>query len=233
MSKKAIIITFLIGFCHFAIGQENSWSLQKCMDKALENHIEIKIRQLEVKRVQKLHNSVLNQLLPSVNLFGDQSYNFGSTIDPSTNGRVSSNIQYDNFYINTKMNLIDLGVFFTIQKEKIDIEKAKIENEIIENEYKLQLLESYFQALFAQELLKIQKNQLQNGRFNLDRIGKEVSLGSKPKSDLYDIQLSFSQEEKRILETEQLYAIQKMQLFQLMNVENEAITKVVLEPYLP
>jgi outer membrane protein len=233
MSKKAIIITFLMGFCHFAFGQENSWSLQKCMDQALENHIEIKIRQLEVKRVEQLHNSLLNQLLPSVNLIGDHSYNFGSTINPSTNGRVSSNIQNDNFYMNTKMNLIDLGAFFTVQKEKMDIEKAKIEKEIIENEYKLQLLESYFQALFTQELLKIQKNQLQNGQFNLDRIGKEVGLGSKPKSDLYDIQLSFSQEEKRILETEQLYAIQKMQLFQLMNVENETIASVVLEPYFP
>jgi outer membrane protein len=233
MSKKAIIITFLMGFCHFAFGQENSWSLQKCMDQALENHIEIKIRQLEVKRVEQLHNSLLNQLLPSVNLIGDHSYNFGSTIDPSTNGRVSSNIQYDNFYINTKMNWIDLGAFFTVQKEKIDIEKAKVEKEIIENEYKLQLLESYFQALFTQELLKIQKAQLQNAQFNLERIQKEVALGSKPKSDLYDMQLSFSQEEKRIVETKQLYAIQKMQLFQLMNVENETIASVVLEPYLP
>lgn len=233
MSKKAIMITFLMGFCHFAFGQENSWSLQKCIEEALENHIEIKIRQLEVKRVQKLHNSLLNQLLPSVNLFGDQSYNFGSTIDPSTNGRVSSNIQYDNFSINTKMNLIDFGAFFTVQKEKIDIEKAKVEKEIIENEYKLQLLESYFQALFTQELLKIQKAQLQNAQFNLDRIQKEVALGSKPKSDLYDMQLSFSQEEKRIAETEQLSTVQKMQLFQLMNFTEVSFSDVVLEPNFP
>lgn len=217
MNKNNIIIILLIGFSHLAIGQVNTWSVQECMDKALENNIEIKIRQLEVKKVQKSHNSLLNQLLPSVNLFGDQSYNFGSTIDPSTNGRVSSNIQFDNFYINAKMNLIDFGMFFTVQKEKIDIEIAKAEKEIIENEYKLQVLESFYQALFTQELLTIQKLQLDNALFNLDRIRKEVDLGSKPKSDLYDMQLSFSQEEKRIVETEQLSKIQKMQLFQLMN----------------
>lgn len=136
--------------------------------------------------------------MPSVNLFGDQSYNFGSTIDPSTNGRVSSNIQFDNFYINAKMNLIDFGMFFTVQKEKIDIEKAKAEKEIIENEYKLQVLESFYQALFTQELLTIQKLQLDNSLFNLNRIRKEVDLGSKPKSDLYDMQLSFSQEENEL-----------------------------------
>ena len=213
---------------NFAHGQDATWPLQKCIDKAIEYNIEIKIRQLEVKRVQKSRNSVWNQLLPTVSFNGSQSYNFGSTIDPATNNRVSSNIQFDNFFINANMNLIDFNAFANAQKNKIDIEKAKADKEVIENEYKLQLLDSYYQALFTQELLKIQKEQFKNAVFNLDRISKEVEIGSKPKSDLYDVQLSFAQEEKRILETEQLYTIQKMQLFQLMNAADVSISEVVL-----
>ncbi len=228
VSIKKIFLSLIVISSTFANGQENSWPLQKCIDKALENNIEIKIRQLEVKRVQKSSNSVWNQLLPNVSFNGNQSYNFGSTIDPSTNGRVSSNIQYDNFYINANMNLIDFSAFANVQKNKIDIEKAKSDKEIIENEYKLQLLDSYYQALFTQELLKIQKEQFKNAVFNLDRISKEVEIGKKPKSDLYDIQLSFAQEEKRILETKQLYDFQKIQLFQLMNATDIATLDVVL-----
>ena len=228
ISFKKIILSLLVVGSNFAHGQDATWPLQKCIDKALENNIEIKIRQLEVKRVQKSRNSVWNQLLPNVSFNGSQSYNFGSTIDPSTNGRVSSNIQYDNFFINANMNLIDFNAFANSQKNKIDIEKAKADKEVIENEYKLQLLDSYYQALFTQELLKIQKEQFKNAVFNLDRISKEVEIGSKPKSDLFDVQLSFAQEEKRILETEQLYNIQKMQLFQLMNAADVSISDVVL-----
>lgn len=228
ISLKKIILSLLVVGSNFAHGQDATWPLQKCIDKALENNIEIKIRQLEVKRVQKSRNSVWNQLLPTVSFNGSQSYNFGSTIDPSTNGRVSSNIQYDNFFINANMNLIDFNALANAQKNKIDIEKAKADKEVIENEYKLQLLDSYYQALFTQELLKIQKEQFKNAVFNLDRISKEVEIGSKPKSDLYDVQLSFAQEEKRILETEQLYTIQKMQLFQLMNAADVSISEVVL-----
>ena len=212
----------------FATAQETTWSLQKCIDKALENNIEIKIRQLEIKRVQKSRNSVWNQLLPTINFNGSQSYNFGSTIDPGTNARVSSNIQFDNFFLNANMNLIDFNAFANAQKSKIDIEKAKADKEVIENEYKLQLLESYYQALFTQELLKIQKKQFKNAEFNLDRISKEVELGSKPKSDLHDIQLSFAQEDKRILETQQLYDFQKLQLFQLMNATDVTIADIIL-----
>ncbi|HCQ13935.1 TolC family protein, partial [Flavobacterium sp.] len=144
ISLKKIILSLLVVGSNFAHGQDATWPLQKCIDKALENNIEIKIRQLEVKRVQKSRNSVWNQLLPTVSFNGSQSYNFGSTIDPSTNGRVSSNIQYDNFFINANMNLIDFNAFANAQKNKIDIEKAKADKEVIENEYKLQLLDSYY-----------------------------------------------------------------------------------------
>jgi len=232
MNNKISLTVIFTLFCVFASGQENSWSLTKCMDMALHNNIEIKIRQLEIKRTQRSQNSVLNRMLPSVNLYGEQGYNFGSTIDPATNGRVSSNIQNDNFNLNARTNLIDFSAFANAQKDKINIELAKAEKEVIENEYKLQLLESYYQALYTQELLNIQKEQLKQAVFNLDRITKEVAIGSKPQSDLYDMQLSFSEEENRNLETEQLYGIKKTQLFQLMNVTDVAVEEVVLESYL-
>ena len=231
MNKKAFLLVFIYTFCFSVFGQDNSWPLQKCIDEAMKNSIEIKISQLQVKKSQKLHNSIANQMLPTISFTGNQSYNFGSTIDPSTNGRVSSNIQNDNFYLNAQMNLIDFRAFANAQKTKIDIEKAKADLAVIENEYQLQIVESYYQALFTQELLKIQKQQFKNSEFNLNRIQKEVEIGSKPQSDLYDMQLNFTQEEVKILETEQLFLIQKKQLFQLMNLENTSIAEVVLEHF--
>jgi outer membrane protein len=232
MNKKIVITVLFLMFCALASGQENPWSLTKCMEMALQNNIEIKIRQLEIKRIQKSQNSVLNRMLPVINLYGEQGYNFGSTIDPSTNGRISSNIQNDNFYLNARTNLIDFSAFANAQKDKINIEQVKAEKEVVENEYKLQILESYYQVLYTQELLKIQKEQVKQASFNLDRVSKEVTIGSKPQSDLYDMQLSFSEEEIRNLETEQLCAIKKTELFQLMNVTDAATNEVVLEPYL-
>jgi outer membrane protein len=233
MNKKVLLIVLLYTFCPSVFGQDNSWPLQKCIAEAMKNAIEIKIEQLNVKKAQKQHNAIVNQMLPNVSFTGNHSYNFGSTIDPATNGRVSSNIQNDNFFLNAQMNLIDFKAFATAQKTKIEIEKAKAQLAIIENEYQLQILESYYQALFTQELLKIQKEQFKNVQFNLNRVTKEVEIGSKPKSDLYDIQLSFAQEELRMMETEQLLLLQKTQLFQLMNVKEVALADVVLENYMP
>jgi outer membrane protein len=195
MNKKIVFTVVFLAFCALASAQGTSWSLTRCIETGLQKTIEIKIRQLEIKRTQKSQNSVLNRMLPTVDLYGQQGYNFGSTIDPSTNGRVSSNIQNDNFYLNAKTNLIDFSAFANAKKDKINIEQAKADVEVIENEYKLQILDGYYQALYIQELLKIQKEQLKQASFNLDRINKEVAIGSKSQSDLYDMQLSFSTEE--------------------------------------
>ncbi|OAB29557.1 outer membrane protein [Flavobacterium fryxellicola] len=232
MNKKIVFTVVFLAFCALASAQDTSWSLTRCVETGLQKTIEIKIRQLEIKRTQKSQNSVLNRMLPTVDLYGQQGYNFGSTIDPSTNGRVSSNIQNDNFYLNAKTNLIDFSAFANAKKDKINIEQAKADVEVIENEYKLQILDGYYQALYIQELLKIQKEQLKQASFNLDRINKEVAIGSKSQSDLYDMQLSFSTEEIRNQETEQLYAIKKTELFQLMNIVDVATGEVILEPYL-
>lgn len=233
MNRKAFLIVLLYTFCPSVFGQDQSWPLQKCIAEAMKNAIEIKIEQLNVKKSQKQHNSLANQMLPSISFTGNQSYNFGSTIDPATNGRISSNIQNDNFFLNAQMSLIDFKAFATAQKTKIEIEKAKAQLAIIENEYQLQILESYYQALFTQELLKIQKEQFKNAQFNLNRVTKEVEIGSKPKSDLYDIQLSFAQEELRMMATEQLLLRKKTQLFQLMNVNDVAVAEVLLENVIP
>ncbi|WP_339887476.1 TolC family protein [uncultured Flavobacterium sp.] len=229
MNKSITFFLFLFLTAN-SFAQENSWTIEQCIALGLENSLEVKIKQIEIKRTQKRHNSIANNLLPTIGFDANQSYNFGSTIDPSTNGRVSSNIQNDNFFLSAKMNLIDFNTIATSQFTKLDIERAKVEKEVLENEYKLQIVESYFTALYTQELLKIQENQLINAKSNLDRIQKEETIGSKPKSDLYDIQLSVALEEKNILETKQLAQIQRTQLFQLLNV-NE-IENCILMPYL-
>jgi outer membrane protein len=232
MNKKIVFTVVFLAFCALASAQDTSWSLTKCMETALQNNIEIKIRRLEIKRIQKSQNSVLNRMLPTVDLYGQQGYIFGSTIDPATNARVSSSFQSDNFYLNARTNLIDFGAFANAQKDKLNVEQAKAEKEVVENEYKLQILESYYQALYTQELSKIQKEQFVQATFNLDRVTKEVAIGSKPQSDLYDMQLSFSEEENRNLETEQLYTIKKMELLQLMNVSDASLSDaIVLESY--
>lgn len=231
MNKKVIYILFSFAFSLLVAGQTKVWSLQECIDTALTQSLEEQLKQLEVKRAERSKTSLIHYWLPTINLAGNHSYNFGSTIDPSTNGRVSSNILYDNFYLNASVNVLDFNNLASKSKSKLELEKAKAERAVFENEYKLQIAESYYQALYAQELVTIKKEQLKNSKNNLDRVVKEVEIGSKPKSDEYDMRLSYTSEETQLLESEQQLKLLKLQLFQLINKTDVSINEVLLEDF--
>ncbi|GLB51435.1 transporter [Neptunitalea chrysea] len=200
-------------------GQQESWSLQQCLETGLKNNRDIKIKKLEWAKAKKGYVPKLQTMLPLVNLNASQSYNFGSTIDPATNARVSSDILYDNFYLSSNFSLLDFSNLSQSGIYKLAIDLAKADEEVVTYEYKMMLLEKFFDALYTQELVKIQQEQLQNTSQNLERVQDEFNLGKRPKSDLYDMQLSFQQEVKAMQETEQLLDTQVLQLFQLMNID--------------
>jgi outer membrane protein len=226
--NKLVLLLALFG-SSLGWSQTEVWTLQRCFEQGMKNSLEAKIKSLQVKKAQKLHQPLVLTWLPEVSLGGTQSYNFGSTIDPATNGRVSSNIQNDNFYLNAQMNLINFEVWAYRSRSGIDPKIAQADLAVFENEYQWQILESYGQALLAQSLQNIQQEQLKNAAFNLDRVTQEVALGSKPTSDLYDMQLSHGQEKIRCTETQQLAALRKRELLQLINAVEVAPDQITLE----
>lgn len=196
------------------------WTFEQCIATGMQNNPEFQLRQLEILSTETTHRSPLLEFLPTVGVSASHSYSIGSTIDPSTNNRVSRNIQSDNVSLDANMNIINFNTFTTARRNKIAVLKAKADKEATAAEYQLTVLENYFNVLYSQELLKIQLGRFENAKFNLNRIDKEVSIGSKPKSDLYDMQVSYAQEENSITQTKQLLYNQKLTLLQLMNVKD-------------
>ena len=215
MKEILYSLLFLLVPC-LAKAQE-VWTLQQCLETGMKNNLDFQVKQLDILSAQTTYRSAALEYLPIVNVTGAHSYSIGSTIDPATNNRVSSSIQSDNLALNASIAIVDFNIFTTARRNKIAVLKAKADKEAIAAEYSLSILENYFNVLYTQELLKIQLSQFENAKFNLNRIQKEVEIGSRPKSDLYDMQVSYAQEENSIITTQQLLYNQKLTLIQLMN----------------
>lgn len=236
---KGILYSLLLFMVVSATAQE-VWTLQQCLETGMKNNLDFQLKQLDILSAETVHRNPLLEYLPQAAINGSHSYSIGSTIDPATNARVSSSIQSDNVALNASMSIVDFNIFTTARRNKIAVLKAKADKEATAAEYSLSILENYFNVLYTQELLKIQQSQFENAKFNLKRIEKEVEIGSKPKSDLYDMQVSYAQEENGIIATEQLLYNQKLTLIQLMNrpdvlpndllVENSPMPEYVVKP---
>ena len=238
--KRILLYSFFFLTTILPLKAQEVWSLQQCLETGLKNNLDFQVKQLDILSAETTHRNPALEYLPVVNVTGSHSYSIGSTIDPATNSRVSSNIQSDNFALNASMNIVDFNIFTIARRNKIAVLKAKADKEATAAEYSLTILENYYNVLYTQELLKIQQSQFENAVFNLRRIEKEVEIGSRPKSDLYDMQVSYAQEENSIITTRQLLYNQKLVLLQLMNrpdvspdsllVENTPLSQNEIKP---
>ncbi|WP_158962207.1 TolC family protein [Myroides fluvii] len=213
-------IGLLVGLlCTSFIFAQEKWTLLHCMQLAEENSYELMIAQLEKQVVEVQQQSVASYYLPQVGINTSQSFNYGSAINPSTNARVSSNIQSLQTAVDASIRLFDWSDYVDRQMKKHNTSYAALQEEEVKYYYQQRVLDLFFKIIGTQEYHKLQALQLNNSQLNLDRVAKEVEAGAKPISDQYDIEYIFNNEQLRIQETLNELQNQKLQLLQMLDVD--------------
>ncbi len=215
-----ITIALSCGLPEKTAAQTRVMSLDECLQTGLENNLQFQVEQLKVLRAEKTKRSTLSRFLPQVGGSASHNYYFGSTIDPASNARIESNIQSNNFGLEAFVNLFNFSELWE-SKLLADDHLIAIHNKaLVEKEFELILIQKYYDALAAQEWKKVIEEQLKNSEEQLDRIKHEVADGAKPESDVYDIQVIYTQEKKMLQQTQQEEQNHKLALIQLMNINN-------------
>jgi len=116
------VIIALIFWVGISNGQEvNSWSLQKCIDHAKDNNIQLKQSKLNIDLARENLRQSKANTLPSINARLSHNYNFGRTVDPFTNSFVTEKLQSNNFSITGNVMLFEgLKAINTIKRNKLN-----------------------------------------------------------------------------------------------------------------
>ncbi len=215
-AKYFLLMVVLFSF----LGKAQNLTLEDCLNLGRENQPDFKIQSIKIDQKVKTKRSFASQFLPTIDASVSHAYNFGSSIDPSTNTREPSNIQSDNLSINAQINLFDFSKLNQTTIQNYNIELEKLELKTIQNQYDLLVLEKYMAALGLQEWRIVLKSQMENSQIQFVRISKEVEEGKRPKSDFYDIQVIVLQEQNDLEKSKHDEIISKTELIQLLNIRS-------------
>ncbi|MHC5354412.1 TolC family protein [Myroides sp. LJL115] len=193
------------------------WDLAYCLSIGKQNSKELVIAALQSDVVKAEKQSFGSLFLPDIGYNTSQNYNFGSTIDPSTNTRVSSNISSLNMSLDANISLVDFSSFARQKQLAHQLDYALLEQQELIYQYQYRILELFFQILELQELVKLQQEQFINSKENFNRVTKEVNAGAKPKSDFYDIEYVFTSESISIEQSQNNLFNAKLSLLHLLN----------------
>ena len=199
---------------------KKAWTLHDCVQFGLKNNLTIQQFELDVKSSGKKILQEYGNLLPTLNLSANQNYNFGLTIDPSTNARVSSDIRSNNFSVNGELRLFDWGNFIRIKRARLQRDKAKYDLEAQKNTVLLEIIRLFYQLQYDKEQLTVIENQLLNTQKQIERIEQEVKEGGKSKSDLYDVLANMATEKQQKIQFENNHKTSYVRLQNVLDLKD-------------
>ncbi len=201
--------------------QKKTWTLQECVNYALDNNISIKQQELNTKLVEQNITSAKGNFYPSLNASASQSYNFGSFIDID-GGRVSRDSRSNNFGLNTGVTLFNgFRNKNNLQQAKKELEAAGFDLQENKNNIMLFVVNSYLNVLLAKENIIIAQDQVEISKNQVQKSKDLVAAGSSAKAALLEAEASKASNDEKLTNAQNSLDLALLNLSQLLHITNK------------
>lgn len=219
--------------CTEAPAQNTPWGLDECIRYGIEKSLALQQERLRNENQELQTRDHILGMLPTVNSISPSvSYSFGRSIDPETNTYTSTRYtSVGGFGIGSSITLF--AGFSQINRIRLArLAEAsgmqQLENQA--NQLALQIMTAFFSVVYAEEQVRITEEQFENSRLRRLKIETEYELGTRAKSDLYDIQAQQASDEYQLISVRNSYQNALSYLKHLMNYEEAGEFSVVFSP---
>ncbi len=239
-AKLTIVLFFSFIFSIFSQDANTSnkkWTLQECVDYAIENNLSVKQSEYDISLAEIDKKDAIGNFLPNLNLSGNHSWNSGLTTDVTTGVLINQTTQNSSLGVNSGITIYGgMQNHNQIRKADLSILANRYQLDKIKDDISLNVINAYLQVLFGKEAINVAIPQLEISREQLNRTNKLVEAGTLPKGDLLDIQATLANDEQNLIITQndtKLALISLAQLLQLsdydsFDIANEEIATLPL-----
>ena len=222
--KTRITFFLLLSILFSAWSQETpvkKWTLQECVDYALEHNISVKQNELNVEDAELSKKDAVGAFLPNLNANANHSWNSGLTTDVTTGLLRHQTTQTSSGGISSGITIFDgLQNVNRLRRSQMAILANRYQVDKIKDDISLFVINAYLNVLFNKEAVKVAESQLEISREQLNRTGKLVEAGTAPKGDLLDIQATLAKDEQNLIVTKNNEMIALIDLAQLLQLED-------------
>ncbi|WP_194766926.1 TolC family protein [Tamlana sp. I1] len=230
--KNKIIIGFLF-VATISFAQEKKWTLQECVDYALENNISVKQAELDTKVADQDLVSAKGNFLPNLSGSASQNYNFGSFIGQDGN-RVSRDSRGNSFGLSSGTTIFNGFQNTNIYKQaKLGIQSSQLQLSILKDNISLNVVNQYLNIMLNRENLKVAHEQVDITTKQVNQIQELVNSGVRPKADLYEVTAQLASDQERLINAENSLDLANLALAQLLQISSEGFEVSTMEIDLP
>ena len=219
---------------------EKKWTLQECINYALQNNITLKKSQIQRQTALEDVEQSKAELLPSLNASTSQNVVYRPFIASGqstvANGYVQSSI--DKVYYNGSYGVNANWTVWngkrnhnTIKLNQLTAQKAELDSMTSARSIEERIVQLYTQILYTNEAISVARQSLEASKVNESRGNTMVEVGKMSKADLAQLSAQRAQDEYNLVAAESQVKNYKFQLKQLLELTEAPDFDVVIPQY--
>ena len=230
MMKKGLLLIGVMMLSAVQLSAQKKWTLQDCIDYAMENNITLKKSQLQKQSASEDLKGAKAALLPTLSASTNQSVGYQPWKDTGmsyvTNGTVNTKVDKTSY--NGSYSLSGQWTVWngnrninTIRLDELSEQQAELSAQETANSIQERIAQLFAQILYLDENVKVNEQMLETSQKNEERGREMVEVGKMSKADLAQLSAQRANDEYSIVEAKSQLMNYKLQMKQLLEITDE------------
>lgn len=215
---KAITLTLAALALAGSIRAQQGWTLDRCIDYALENNIQIRQSDIAARTRDVDLNSARSNRLPGVSASASQSWSFGRslTID---NTYANTNTASTSFSIGADMTLFAGGrISGNIQNARLGLDAAMADLERIKDDVRVQVAQAFIQIVYNRSILDVAQGQVTIDSMQVERLTALAAIGKASSAEVASQRATLAQSQLSVTQAQNNLNMSILTLTQLLEL---------------
>lgn len=203
-----------------ASAQQEPWTLDRCIEYAVENNISIQQFRLRAEDQDVKLNTARNSRLPNLNAGLGGRFGFGRTLGDS-NTYKNVNQFTSSLSVSTSIPLFNgMRIKHDIAAQKLSLQAAMQDLARAREDVSLNVTALYLQALLNKELVRVAESQVALSMAQVERSRLLVESGKSPESELYESRALLAKDSLTLTQARNTLTLSLLDLSQALNRED-------------
>ena len=217
---KKLLIFSILAFSFVKVNAQQVWTLQQCIDYAMEHNTGILQSQLQQQNADYQLKMSQNAWLPTVSANASEGFGFGQS--PSYTGvYVSDNSSSASVGLNVSMPLFQgLNIYNNTKADQLNLQATTQDLEAAKRDLSLAIMAYYMDVVYCKELKGVAERQLELSENQHQRTQELFEVGKVPESNVYESAAQVASDRASLTEAENNLMLRLLDLTQAMEIDN-------------
>ena len=219
--KRLLIIAVLLSVSlPAALAQPRNWTLQQCVDYALEHNISVRQSALGVEQKEVDLNTAVSRRLPGVSASASENLSFGRGLT-ADNTYSNANTTSTSFSLGADLPIFQgFDISNGIKLAKLDLQSATLALERAKDDVRVAVAQAFIQILYNKEILQVALEQVARDSVQTERIKAMEATGKVSSAEVAAQQASLEQTRLSSVQARNNLNMSLLDLSQLLELES-------------